>query len=144
MAETWIQRVARVYKEKKAKDPNYKYKNAMKDAKVGYTALAEPAAATKSTKAKKSKKGGGEPTDEVIKGGPVPESAAGTEDSATNKVTDDGAAVGGKPGSKNSLIPPIRPRNPKRPARPTGGGKSKKRSRKTKSRKSRKSRKGKK
>jgi hypothetical protein len=131
MAETWIQRVARVYKEKKAKDPNYKYKNAMKDAKVGYTALAEPAAAsaTKSTKAKKSKKskkgGDGEPTDEVIKEAPAADASSDqTEDGATAKGTDDGAAtVGGK------------------------RRKSKKRSRKTKckkTRKSRKSRKGKK
>jgi len=34
MAETWIERVVRVFKEKKAKNPNYKYKQAMSDAKI--------------------------------------------------------------------------------------------------------------
>ena len=36
MGSKWIEHVKTVYAEKKKKDPNYKYKEAMKDAKKTY------------------------------------------------------------------------------------------------------------
>lgn len=49
-----MDRVKRVYKEKKDKDPNYKYSQAMSDAKIGY--VAEGVATVKPAKTHRAKK----------------------------------------------------------------------------------------
>jgi hypothetical protein len=54
MGEKWMDRVKRVYKEKKDKDPNYKYSQAMSDAKIGY--VAEGVATVKPAKTHRAKK----------------------------------------------------------------------------------------
>jgi hypothetical protein len=54
MGEKWMDRVKRVYKEKKDKDPNYKYSQAMSDAKIGY--VAEGVATVKPAKIHRAKK----------------------------------------------------------------------------------------
>jgi hypothetical protein len=59
MGESWMQCVQRVYKENKAKNPNYKFKNAMSDAKKQYKAPASTASDSASSPAptKKARKG---------------------------------------------------------------------------------------
>jgi len=64
MAESWIEVVNRVFKENKSKNPHYKLKNAMKDAKKIYRSqpVGEPmnkrkTEAKKNRKSRKSKRG---------------------------------------------------------------------------------------
>ena len=118
MGEKWMDRVKRVYKEKKDKDPNYKYSQAMSDAKIGYVAdgvtTAKPA---KTHRAKKQKGGSNSTRIAPQMGGVVPKAPA-----PPAGMTQMGGVV------------------PKAPAPPAGmtriGGKSRK------NKKSRKSRRG--
>ena len=55
----WTDTVSKVYKENKAKNPNYKLKDAMKDAKKVYksgSSTASVSSVSKSRKSRKSKK----------------------------------------------------------------------------------------